>query len=212
VDVLDGATPETQIVVLVNRTMVRSSQMLAESLKAHLHHADLKVDLHVVHEDKTLDLAPLAKSTPNKATIYVSAPSTFIRMREAGVIRPENVHVLVVYEAEYVLGINNIETIKTALMDFDVCQVIIACQHGTTDVIKAEEHFNFTEDKITFSEDYVNLNSAHHKYFVGNGKTGEFLKHAVELGKTQTVVVVCHDGQDAARIREQLKDDVELVS
>ncbi|KAG0294327.1 hypothetical protein BGZ96_001400 [Linnemannia gamsii] len=211
-DVLDGASPETQIVILVNRTTVRSSQMLAESLKAHLDHADLKVDLHVVHEDKNLDLVSLAKSNLNRATVFVSAPSTFIRMKDVGVIRPKSVHVLVIYEAEYVLGVNsNIETIKTALMDFEVCQVIVACQHGTTDVIKAEEQFNFTEDKITFSEDYVNLNSAYHKYFVGNGKTDEFLKHAVELGKTQTVVVVCHDGQDAARIREQLKDDVELL-
>lgn len=187
--------------------------MLTESLKAHLDHADLKVDLHVVHEDKNMDLVSLARSNPNKATIFVSAPSTLIRMKEVGVIRPKSVHVLVVYEAEYVLGLNsNIETIKTALTDFEVCQVIMACQHGTTDVIKAEEQFNFTDDKITFSEDYVNLNSAHHKYFVGNGKTDEFLKHAVEFSRTQTVVVVCHDGQDAAKLREQLKDDAELVS
>ncbi|KAF9153435.1 hypothetical protein BG015_003412 [Linnemannia schmuckeri] len=212
VDVLDGASSEAQIVILVNRVTVRSSQMLAESLKAHLDHAELKVDVHVVPEDKILDLVPLAKSTPNKPTVFVSAPSTFTRMKEAGVIRPKNVHILVVYEAEYVLQTNsNIEAIKTALANFDVCQVILACQHGTTDVIKAEEQFNFTDDKITFSEDYANLHSAHHKYFVANGKNDELLRHAVELSKTQTVVVVCHDGQEAAKVREQLKDDVELL-
>ncbi|KAG9065782.1 ESCRT-II subunit protein snf8 [Linnemannia hyalina] len=212
VDVLDGASPEAQIVILVNRVSVRSSQMLAESLKAHLDHAELKVDLHVVPEDKTLDLAPLTKSTPNKPTVFVSAPSTFTRMKDAGVILPKNVQILAVYEAEYVLQTNsNIEMIKTALADFDVCQVILACQHGTTDVIKAEEQFNFTDERITFSEDNANLHLSHHKYFVGNGKTDEYLKHAVGLGKTQTVVVVCHDGQDAAKMREQLKDDVELL-
>ncbi|KAG0061850.1 hypothetical protein BGZ89_011128 [Linnemannia elongata] len=212
VDVLDSATPETQIVILVNRVSVRSSQMFVESLKTHLDHAELKVDLHVVPEDKTLDLTPLAKSTPNKPTVFVSAPSTFTRMKEAGVIHPKNVHILVIYEAEYVLQTNsNIETIKMALTDFDVCQVILACQHGTTDVIKAEEQFNFTDDKITFSEDYTNLHLSHHKYFVGNGKSDKYLKKAVELGKTQTIVVVCHDGQEAAKMREQLKDDVELL-
>lgn len=213
VDVLDGTPPETQIVILVNRVSVRSSQILTESLKTHLDHAELKVDLHVVPEDKTLDLAPLAKSTPNKPTVFVSSPSTFTRMKEAGVIRPKNVHILVVYEAEYVLQNNsNIETIKATLAAFDVCQVILACQHGTTDVIKAEEQFNFTDEKITFSEDYANLHLSHHKYFVGNSKTDEYLKNVIELGKTQTVVVVCHDGQEAAKMREQLKGDVELVS
>ncbi|KAF9130661.1 hypothetical protein BGW39_002803 [Mortierella sp. 14UC] len=212
VDVLDNASPEAQVVILVNRTTVKSSQQLVDSLKEHLNHAELNVDLHVVPDDRNLDLQPLAKCSPNKPCIFVSAPSTFGRMKEAGVVRPKDVHVLVVFEAEYVLLSNgNIETIKSALAEFQVCQVILACQHGTADVAKAEEQFNFTEDRITFSEDFVHIHSAEHKYFVGNAIFGDVLKHAVELAKTQTVVIVCHDPQEALKLREQLKDDVELL-
>jgi hypothetical protein len=213
VDVLDNASPEAQVVILVNRTTVKSSQQLIDSLKDHLDHAELKVDLHVVPDDRNLDLRPLTKSIPSKPSIFVSAPSTFSRMMESGVVRPKDVHILVVFEAEYVLLSNtNIEVIKSALAEFEVCQVILACQHGTVDVAKAEELFNFTEDRTTFSEDFVRIHSAEHKYFVGNTIFGDVLKHAVELAKTQTVVVICHDSHEALKLREQLKDDTKLVS
>ncbi|KAG0277344.1 hypothetical protein BGZ95_006101 [Linnemannia exigua] len=212
VDVLDNASPEAQVVILVNRTTVKSSQLLVDSLKEHLDHAELNVDVHVVPDDRNVDLQPLTKSTPNKPCIFVSAPSTFARLKEAGVIRPKDVHVLVVFEAEYILlSNNNIEKIRTALADFEVCQIILACQHGTVDVAKAEEQFNFTEDRIAFSEDYVHIKSADHKYFVGNTILGDILKYAAGLGKTQTVVIVCHDGHEAMKLREQLKDNVELL-
>ncbi|KAG0379507.1 hypothetical protein BGX24_000105 [Mortierella sp. AD032] len=212
VDVLDSAAPEAQVVILVNRTTVKSSQLLVDSLKDHLAHAELNVDVHVVPDDRNIDLQPHAKSTPSKPCIFVSAPSTFGRLKEAGVIRPKDVHVLVVFEAEYVLLSSvSIETIKTALADFEVCQLILACQHGTMDVAKAEEQFNFTEDRIAFSEDYVHIHTADHKYFVGNAILGDVLKHTVELGKTRTAVIVCHDGHEVMKLREQLKDEVELL-
>ncbi|KAF9912474.1 hypothetical protein EC991_010561 [Linnemannia zychae] len=212
VDVLDNASPEAQVVILVNRTTVKSSQQLVESLKEHLHHAELNVDLHIVPDDRSMDLQPLVRSTPNKPCIFVSSPSTFGRMKEAGAVRLKDVHVLVVFEAEYVLLSSvNVETIKSALAEFEICQVILACQHSTADVAKAEEQFNFTEDRIAFSEDFVHIHSAEHKYFVGNAIFGDILKHAVKLAKTQTVVVVCHDPHEALRLREQLKDDVELL-
>ncbi|KAG0210077.1 hypothetical protein BGX33_005139 [Mortierella sp. NVP41] len=212
VDVLDHASPEVQVVILINRTTVKSSQILVDSLRQVIDHAELNVDLHVIPDDKNLDLRPLAKSTPNKPCVFIATPPTFGRMKEAGVMRPKDVHVLAVYEAEYVLQSNlNVETIKAALADFEVCQVILACQNGTADVVKAEEQFNFTDEKITFSHDYVNILSAHHSYFTGNTMMEAIMRHTVELAKTNTVVVVCHDGHEALKMREQLKGQVELL-
>ncbi|KAI1310258.1 hypothetical protein EDD11_003843 [Mortierella claussenii] len=211
VDVLENATPELQVLILVNRLETQSTKNLMGSLQKHLEVADLHASVHTVPQDKKLDLELLAKRTLNEPCIYITTPEMMARLKHEGVIRPKAVHVLVVYEAEYVTRTPaHIKLIREALEECEVCQVILAAHEGTEDVLQAADAFKFPEETVVFSMDHINIRTADHYRFTEDALLEQLLDRVVQLSESNTVVVVCHDAGEVVKMKDLLAERTDV--
>ncbi|KAG0267073.1 hypothetical protein BG011_009145 [Mortierella polycephala] len=213
VDVLENASPELQIIILMNRLNVQSSRAFLESFQRHIDAAELSISLHVVPENRDLDLGSLASSVPNKPSVFICTPKTMARLRTENVIEPKAVQAMIVYEAEYVLRTpSNMETISSALDTFESCQVVLAAHDGDEGLLLAAKLFSFTDERIVFSMDHANIHSAEHYYYTEDSMTELVLDRAVDLSKENIVVVICRDATAVNKLKDQLAPRTDVLT
>ncbi|KAG0353003.1 hypothetical protein BGZ54_002472, partial [Gamsiella multidivaricata] len=207
VDLFEKAAPELQVLILMSRLDAMSSKSFLTSFQKYLDIADLKVAIHVVPQELSLDLGPLSKLTPNKPTVFVTTPKMMRRLRAENIIKPMFVQGMVVYEAEYVLRTPaHVDMIQSALNDFQICQVVLSTHDGTEDVVRAAEAFDFSEDAIVFSMDRIHIDNSKHFYYTDNALTEIALNHAVKVSKLKMAVVICHDQTEANKLRDEFAE------
>ncbi|ORZ22799.1 hypothetical protein BCR41DRAFT_369129 [Lobosporangium transversale] len=212
IDVLEDATSEFQVLILMNRLDAQSSKAFVSSLKKHLNVAEVPNTFYTAQQDKMVGLGPLLSSSTTPS-IYAITPEMMTQLKNEGVIVPKAVHVMIVYEAEYVLRTPaQIESIRIALDEFEVCQVILAVHDATEDVLHAAEAFGFSDKTIVFSMDHTNIYTAEHYRFTEETMLESLLDRAVQFSKENAVVVLCHDAREAQRIRGQLAERAEMAS
>ncbi|KAF9364560.1 hypothetical protein BGX34_001171 [Mortierella sp. NVP85] len=210
IDLLEKPNPDLQLLILMNRLDAQSSKLFLTSFEKHMITADVKADIHIVPVGKKLDQDTMAKN--NLPKVIVTTPEMMERMKSEGIINDKVVLAMIVYEAEYVLrSQTNVEIIRKALNDLQNCQVVMACHDGTDDVLRAADAFDFHEEAVIFSMDYINVHSADHFYITENALVEAVLDRAVALSKENTVVVICHDSADVNRMKDKLVDRADVV-
>ncbi|KAF9174692.1 hypothetical protein BGX21_001474 [Mortierella sp. AD011] len=213
VEVLGGATPNVQIIVVVNRLEVQSSKSFLGSLQKHLRAAELDVTLHIVPQDNSLDASHFTNSTSDKPCVFITTPEMMARMRAEDIIRPTEVDVMVIYEAEYVLRAPaHVEAIQSVLDETQVCQVILAAHDGTDDVVQAIGALAFPDDTVIFSMDHVNIRNARHHSYTDVALSDGFIERAAKLSEDGTVVVICRDATESSRLRDRLANRAEILT
>ncbi|KAG0006388.1 hypothetical protein BGZ79_000035 [Entomortierella chlamydospora] len=213
IEVLGGAAPNVQIVVVVNRLEAQSSKSFLVSLRKHLKAAELDITLHIVPQDNSLDASHFIDSTSNKPCVFITTPEMMARMRAEDIIRPIEVDVMVVYEAEYVLRAPaHVEAIRSVLDETQVCQVILAAHDGTDDVVQAIGALAFPDDTVIFSMDHVNIRNARHHSYTDVAMADGFIERAAKLSEDGTVVVICRDATESSRLRDRLAGCAEILT
>ncbi|KAI8603958.1 hypothetical protein EDD21DRAFT_422318 [Dissophora ornata] len=202
------------VLILVSRLEAQSSKNFMTSLSKYIEIAGLQIAVHAIPQDKNSDLDLTAKSTPNKPTIFLTTPEMVARMKTQNIIKPESILALVVYEAEYVLRTRtHIEAIRSALDEFESCQLILACRDGTEDVLRGANDFSFSEDALIFSMDSLSIHSADHYYLTENALVDAVLDRAVELSKGDaTVVVICRDAMETSRLKDVFAERTQILT
>ncbi|KAF9196936.1 ESCRT-II subunit protein snf8 [Haplosporangium sp. Z 11] len=213
VDVLENASPGLQVIILMNRLNVQSSRAFLESFERHLDAAELSISLHVVPDNRDLELGSLAASVPNRPRVFICTPKTMTRLKMENIIEPKAVQAMIVYEAEYVLRTyGNMETISSALDTFESCQVILAAHDGNEDLLLAAKSFSFTDERIVFSMDHANIHSAQHFYYTEDSMTELVLDRVVDLSKENIVIVICHDTTAVNKLKNQLTPRTDVLT
>jgi len=213
VDIMDHATPEVESVIVVNRLEATSSQSFLKSVDRHIETAGLHLSKYVIPEDVEIDLEPLSKSIPNKARLFICTPEMLERLRTKGVLRPKAVQTMILFEAEHVLKVpSHVRTINKTLKIMENCQVVFACHFATEDVILAQDALDFDSDKVIFSMDHANIHTARHCYYTDKSMTTALMDQAVEMSKKHTVVVLCHGGSEAEKLKEQLSSRTQVYT
>lgn len=213
IDLLDKPNPELQLLVIVNRLDAQSSKMFLSSFEKQMNAADVKANIYVMPQDKKPDPDLLSKGTPDKPRIFVTTPEMMENLRNQGIIKAKSVLAMVVYEAEYVLRMpSHVDIIRSALDKLENCQVILACHDGTEDVMRAAEAFDFREEAMIFSMDYVNVNTTDHFYVTENASVEVALDRAVQMSKENVVVLICHDTTEVIKMKERFSERTEVLT
>ncbi|KAG0048281.1 hypothetical protein BGZ83_006719 [Gryganskiella cystojenkinii] len=214
IDMLDGASIEGQVVILLTQRDKLSTKTFVSSLQKMIEITEVPVDVFPIQRMNDIWNHPSAKLAPARPSIVICAPELYPRLIQESFIRIKDVRILMVYEAEFVMRGSKIEEyITKPLHDLQECQVILACRVGTEEVAKAAEMLDFDDHRVIFSQDYVNLKSARHLYFKDDAVLLEgLLKRTVELSKEFLVVVVCHDQGETNRIREKVEKETEVLT
>ncbi|KAG0200405.1 hypothetical protein BGX28_006527 [Mortierella sp. GBA30] len=213
VDVFDQANSEIEGLIVMSRIDAMTSKSFLKKLENHIDLTKLKVSLHIIPEDKRTDLESLSRSIPHKFKLFICTPELLGRLKDEKVIKPQAVQVMVVYEAEYVFRMpSHLQTIKSVLDEMNNCQVVLACHTGTENVLLAQDALSFDSEKIVFSMDHVHINSANHCYYTDKALTETLLNQAIDKSKNNTVIVVCHDMTEVARLKDQLSSRVQPIT
>ncbi|KAF9952292.1 hypothetical protein BGZ72_006403 [Mortierella alpina] len=212
VDLLDHATPEVEGVIVMNRLGAMSSKAFLKSVQKHIETANLKLSQHIIPENVETDLGPLSKSTPNKPRLFICTPEMLERLHTKGVITPKAVQAMILFEAEHVLKVpSHVQIIKTTLDSMENCQVVLACHVATEDVLLSQDAFAFDAEKVVFSMDHANINTASHHYYTDKTMTAALINQAVDMSQKNTVVVICHGGFETKKLKEQLSSRTQVV-
>ncbi|KAG0035689.1 hypothetical protein BGZ82_005176 [Podila clonocystis] len=208
--VSDRAKPELCAVIVVTRLEITSTKRLLDTLARKLEVGKLQVSQYKI--DKAYDLGPLLKVTSNKPRIYVTTPDMLPKLKEATLLNPDHTHVMVVYEAEYVMrNPRQVQSIKSVLEEMKVAQAILAVREVTEDVLHATNTLDFKADAVVFSIDHEHMKNASHFYFSEPSMEKVVLDRAAELSKEYAVVVLGNDTGDIARLKDILATKAQLT-
>ncbi|KAG0348585.1 hypothetical protein BG005_011418, partial [Podila minutissima] len=147
--VSERAKPELCAVIIVTRFEITSTKRLLDTLAKKFEVAKLHVNQYII--DRTYDLGPLSEATPNKPRIYVTTPDMLPKLKEANLLDPDHTHVMVIYEAEYVMrNPRMVQSIKSVLEKMKVAQAILAVREVTDDVLHATGTLDFKADAVHY--------------------------------------------------------------
>ncbi len=212
VDIMDHATPEVESLIVMNRFGAVSSKAFLRSVQKHIETANLKLSQHIIPENVEADLEPLSKSIPNKPRLFICTPEMLERLYTKGVIAPRAVQAMILFEAEHVLKVpSHRQMIKTTLNSMENCQVVLACHVATEDVLLSQDAFAFDTEKVVFSMDHTNINTARHCFYTDKSMTATLMNKAVDMSKKHMAVVICHGGSEAKKFKEQLSTRTQVV-
>ncbi|KAF9586365.1 hypothetical protein BGW38_006281 [Lunasporangiospora selenospora] len=222
IEALEGATADLQVIAIVNRLDSRSTKSFLRSLQEHVDKMNLRdIRVQVVAENQIQDLEVSALDVSAMANVFVCTPETMAKFRMTNVLRPKDIAVMVVYEAEYVLrNTSNTQIVASALSGFDNCQAILACHDGTKEIMRALDTLGLKGNSATFSMDYTFLHENLHYYYAEEGALDEneiclthtILERAVELSKKYLVVVICMDTQEVDAIIGYLNNRANIAT
>ncbi|KAF9435804.1 hypothetical protein BGZ76_005488 [Entomortierella beljakovae] len=212
-DVLDLAVPELQVLIAMNRVDALSSKSFLSSLKKHLEVAGIDVALHIISNDKRPDFESF-ENLQEKPTIFVSTPDMIAQLTTEGIIKPQIVNLLIVYEAEYCFRVSdNVKTIQSILKSASVCQVILTAHDGTEELVKSIDTLEMSDDIVIFSMDYTNIQlNSHYCYQDDIAETNRVIDYAIELSKEGIVVIICRDMTESNGIKDRLAGYAEILS
>ncbi|KAF9216850.1 ESCRT-II subunit protein snf8 [Podila verticillata] len=210
IDIIDKAKPELCIVIIVTRLEIASTKRLLGTLAKKLEVGKLHANQFTI--DRGYELGPLSKTTPIKPRIYVTTPDMLLKLKDANLLHPDHTHVMVVFEAEYVMrNSRQVQSIKSVLEEMKVTQAVLAVKEMTEDVMNATESLDFKADAVWFSMDHEHMTNATHYYFWRPLMEEAVLNRAAELSKEYPVVILGHDSADVARLKETLGSKAQVT-
>ncbi|KAG0098678.1 hypothetical protein BGZ93_010728 [Podila epicladia] len=208
--VSERAKPELCAVIIVTRLEIMSTKRLLSTLAKKFEVSKLHVNQYVI--DKAYDLGPLSTSTPNKPRIYVTTPDMLSKLKEANLLDPDHTHVMVIYEAEYVMrNPRMVQSVKSVLEKMKVAQAILAVREVTEDVLHATGTLDFKADAVLYSIDHEHMKNAKHFYFSEPSMEEVVLNRAAELSKEYPVVVLGNDTGDITRLKDIISTKAHLI-
>ncbi|KAF9328982.1 hypothetical protein BG006_007919 [Podila minutissima] len=208
--VSERAKPELCAVIIVTRFEITSTKRLLDTLAKKFEVAKLHVNQYII--ERTYDLGPLSKAAPNKPRIYVTTPDMLPKLKEANLLDPDHTHVMVIYEAEYVMrNPRMVQSIKSVLEKMKVAQAILAVREVTDDVLHATGTLDFKADAVHYSIDHEHMKNANNFYFSEPSLEEVVLNRAAELSMEYPVVVLGNDIGDIARLKEIIGAKAHLI-
>ncbi|KAG0230277.1 hypothetical protein BGW42_001075 [Actinomortierella wolfii] len=214
VDAMGTCVPEDYAVVLVNSHTTPSTRRLVKTLVKYLEDAGLSINVKDFAGDKTESVTTHSMNIRGVPTIFICTPTLFEQLVEDSVLKPKHHSLLVMYEAEYILGRTSAmlpriaQTIKAVEPD----QLVVAAMSGSTAVSELPDKLEFHDEGLVYSMDHCILSSSKHFFFKENSSVEDkIFTRVLEIGQRDLAIVICNHN-DTARVKKFFEGHIAVYS
>ncbi|KAG0268890.1 hypothetical protein DFQ27_005329 [Actinomortierella ambigua] len=214
VDAMAEASPESYAVVLVNSLSSQSTRILTTTLTKFLRDAELSVDIKRFSDDLAETVTANSQREEGKPAVFICTADLFAQLAQEGVLSCSHHVLLVMYEAEYILGRWSVvlPKIQNGIKAAEPGQMVVAVMHGSTAVYDLPGKLNFRDDGVIYSADYDILHRVRHFFFEDDNVMEMVLNRVVEIGDSNLAVVICSDQNAVQQVQDLIKERVKVYS